>query len=84
MRTPKQTAEIVEQTIAEIDEQRDNTTRINDKLISDTCAKYQISEEHIRRVAGWKKEYIPRMSAEEMRKIKQAKALLRKHQIETI
>ena len=79
MRTPKQTAEIVECTIAEIDEQRDNTTRINDKLISDTCEKYQISEEHIRRVAGWKKEYIPRMSAEEMRKIKQAKALLKKH-----
>ena len=79
MRTPRQTAEIVERTIAEIDEQRDCSTPLNDKLITDVCSKNQISEEHIRKVAGWKKQYIPRMSTEQMLRIREAKALLRKH-----
>ena len=84
MRTLRQTAEIVEQTIAEIDEQRDCTTPLNDKLITDVCAKYQISEEHIRKVAGWKKQYKPTINIAERMEIKRAKALLRKHQIETV
>jgi len=84
MRTLKKTAEIVERTIAEIDEQRDCSTPLNDKLISDVCAKNQISEEHIRKVAGWKAKYAPRFSTEEMLRIREAKALLKKHKIETI
>jgi hypothetical protein len=27
-----------------------------DKLISDTCIKYNVSESHIRQVAGWNKK----------------------------
>tara|TARA_R110002012_G_C11557132_1_gene603053 strand:+ start:165 stop:332 length:168 start_codon:yes stop_codon:yes gene_type:complete len=52
MRTPKETAEIVEKTITEIR----NAKNLTDALISKTCLKYNISESHIRRVAGWKKE----------------------------
>ena len=52
MRTAKETAEIVEKTITEIRKAKNLTS----ELISKTCLKYDISESHIKRVAGWKKE----------------------------
>jgi hypothetical protein len=52
MRTAKESAEIVEKTITEIRKAKNLTS----ELISKTCLKYDISESHIRRVAGWKKE----------------------------
>jgi hypothetical protein len=52
MRTPKETAEIVEKTITEIRK----AEKLSDKLIAETCNKHDISEKHIRTVAGWKKE----------------------------
>ena len=50
MRTPKETARIVEKTITEIRSQRVITAQ----LIAETCLKYDISEKHIRAVAGFK------------------------------
>ena len=50
MRTPRETAEIVEKTIIEIR----NNNNITEELISRTCLKYNIRESHIRSVAGWK------------------------------
>lgn len=52
MRTPKATAEVVEKTITEIRK----AEKLSDKLITETCNKYDISEKHIRKVAGWEKE----------------------------
>ena len=52
MRTAKESAEIVEETITEIRKAKNLTN----ELIKKTCLKYKISESHIRRVAGWKKE----------------------------
>jgi hypothetical protein len=51
MRTSKETAEIVEKTIREIRKAKN----LSYKLITKTCKKYDISEKHIRTVAGWKK-----------------------------
>lgn len=84
MRTPKQTAELIEATITEINSQRDNTQPINDKLISDVCAKNDISESAIRMVAGWKKQFVGRITAEELNRIREAKALLKKHKIDVV
>lgn len=57
-RNPEQPAHIVEQTILQI---RDKATqglakKNMDRIIQDTCARNEISETHVRRVAGWKKE----------------------------
>jgi len=54
MRTAKETAGIVEKTIKEIRKSKN----INSKLIKKTCLKYDISESHIRRVAGWNNKQI--------------------------
>ena len=53
MRTAKESAIIVEKTITEIRK----TKNITDELIKKTCLKYDISESHIRRVAGWEKKH---------------------------
>ena len=53
-RTPKQVAEIVEKTIKEIRKSRS----ITDDLIKKTCRKYNISEKHIRKVAGFQQQKI--------------------------
>ena len=81
MRTPRETCELIEATITEINEQRDNSQPINDKLIADVCSKNQINEAQIRKVAGWKKQYVGRISGEELTRIREAKALLKKHKI---
>tara|TARA_R100001086_G_scaffold91296_1_gene45189 strand:- start:1799 stop:1966 length:168 start_codon:yes stop_codon:yes gene_type:complete len=54
MRTQKEISEIVEKTIKEI---RKSKT-ITDNLISKTCLKYDINENHVRTVAGWKNKNI--------------------------
>lgn len=55
-RTLKESAEIVEKTITEIR----SAENLTDELIQKTCLKYDISESHIRRVAGWKRFYYER------------------------
>lgn len=82
MRTPKETCELIEKTISEINRKTSKSNPINDELIESICKKNQISESTIRNIAGWKKEYKPRMSTEEMTRIRQAKALLRKHKMD--
>jgi len=51
MRTPKESATIIEKTITEIR----SSGKITDKLISKTSKKYDINENHIRTVMGYKK-----------------------------
>ena len=50
-RTPKESSIIVEKTIEEIDSYK----KITNELITSICLKNNISESHIRTVAGWKK-----------------------------
>jgi hypothetical protein len=51
MRTPKESAEIVELTITDIR----SSKQINSDLIREVCAKHNISESHIRKVAEFPK-----------------------------
>jgi hypothetical protein len=48
-KTPKEVASIIEKTITEI---RKNKV-ITNKIIKETCKKYDINENHIRKVAGF-------------------------------
>jgi len=49
MRTPKESAGVVEKTIREIR----SSKKITSELITKTCLKYKINEAHIRRVMGF-------------------------------
>jgi len=52
MRTPKESATIIEKTITEIR----RSSKITDELIAQTSKKYDINENHIRTVMGYNKK----------------------------
>lgn len=51
-KNPEEIADIIEKTIKEISK----AENFSDQLITEVCKKYDVSENHIRKVGGWNKE----------------------------